>query len=76
MKTATDEVVVRVDDTPDDGVTHYFCCSPDTGLCGTQLNGEFLPPDDEDDAECVVCQDLQDQGAPCSARCPYGVSST
>lgn len=53
----------------DQGMTHYFCCLDDRGICGTKLDGDF-DEDDEEPAECVVCRAMEDQ--PCEVTChPY-----
>lgn len=47
------------------GLTHYFCCLEDRGICGTKLGGETI--DSDEPAECVVCQAMKDQ--PCEVTC-------
>jgi len=47
-------------------LNHIYCCDPDTALCGTDVSGQ--PETDLDEANCVVCLDLEDQ--PCCPTCP------
>lgn len=49
-------------------VNHVYCCDPDVGLCGEDISAI---PDRWDHAVpvCVVCEDLDEAGAPCSPTC-------
>lgn len=51
-------------ETGGDDLSHIYCCDPDTALCGTDISGtddaEF------DEADCVVCADLESVGALCA----------
>lgn len=48
------------------GLSHWFCCLEDRGICGTKLDGDF-DDDDSEPAECVVCRAMEDQ--PCEVTC-------
>jgi hypothetical protein len=48
------------------GMSHYFCCLEDRGICGTRLDGDF-DDDDDEPAECLVCRAMEDQ--PCEVTC-------
>ena len=68
MTTAVQPVAEpETDDDDDQGMTHYFCCLDDRGICGTKLDGDFDDDDDEEPAECVVCRAMEDQ--PCEVTC-------
>jgi hypothetical protein len=62
----------------DDGdeVQHVFCCDPLVGLCGADLSPDAGVTDEwtDDDFPCVVCEDLDASGVPCSPSCT-GVSA-
>lgn len=56
----------------DDSVEHYYCyCSPDIGLCGTDLTDapDHTDMDTPIEDDCVVCIDLFDSDCPrCGER--------
>ncbi|GHA01131.1 hypothetical protein ACFOOM_12385 [Streptomyces echinoruber] len=53
---------------PGDDLTHTVCdCSPDIALCGTDVTNEPWA-DGSEEATCVVCRDLEDQGCPKCSR--------
>lgn len=43
-------------------INHVFCCDPDTALCGVDISNDEIV--DYDDADCVVCLDLEDAACP------------
>jgi hypothetical protein len=43
-------------------LNHIFCCEPDIALCGADISGDEIV--DYDDADCVVCLDLEDKTCP------------
>lgn len=43
-------------------INHIFCCDPDTALCGADISGDEIV--DYDEADCVVCLDLEHQTCP------------
>lgn len=43
-------------------LTHWWCCNPDIGICGTDLTNT-PEVDDDTDVDCTVCTDLVNQ--PC-----------
>jgi hypothetical protein len=46
--------------TDDDNVSHVVCeCDPDLALCGTDVSEAPWLTDEDQDAECVVCDDLE-----------------
>ncbi|MBZ6258828.1 hypothetical protein KVH22_25265 [Streptomyces olivaceus] len=52
-----------------DDLVHVACvCDPDTALCGTDVTGQNWQADDDEDATCVVCVDLEYK--PCK-RCGW-----
>lgn len=50
-----------------DDLNHLYCpCDPDTAVCGIDISGHA--EGDFEEADCVVCADLEETNAPC-ARC-------
>ena len=49
-------------------LNHIYCCTPDVALCGTDISGD--EDVDYDEANCVVCVDLENTDAPCP-RCGF-----
>jgi len=43
-------------------LNHVFCCIPDLALCGVDISGDEIV--DYDEADCIVCLDLEDQTRP------------
>lgn len=43
-------------------INHIYCCDSDTALCGANVSGQ--PEVDLDDADCIVCLDLEDDICP------------
>lgn len=43
-------------------LNHIYCCDPDIALCGADVSAH--PIVDLDDADCVVCLDLEEQPCP------------
>ncbi|MFK0172650.1 hypothetical protein ACIQU5_28025 [Streptomyces sp. NPDC090306] len=46
-----------------DGLTHLWCCDPDTALCGSDLTGDE-DLDDDAEVDCIVCLDLEETVCP------------
>lgn len=42
--------------------THWWCCDPNTAICGTDLTN--APEVEDDDVNCHVCTDLVNQPCP------------
>lgn len=51
------------------GLSHVYCCDPDTGLCSTDLTGVQAVWDDL--PLCVVCEALLAACEPCKADCQF-----
>ncbi|WP_435597065.1 hypothetical protein [Streptomyces anulatus] len=43
-------------------LNHIYCCNPDLALCGADVSTH--PIVGIDDADCVVCLDLEDEACP------------
>lgn len=41
-------------------LNHVFCCEPDIALCGADVSDDDIV----DEADCVVCLDLEEQPCP------------
>lgn len=46
----------------DADLNHIYCCDHDRALCGADVSGD--PEVDIDDADCIVCLDLEDATCP------------
>ena len=43
----------------DDGLAHWTCCEhPHRALCGAPLNAPLIDLGDDEDPDCIVCDDL------------------
>lgn len=43
-------------------LNHIFCCDPGLALCGADVSEDEVV--DLEDADCIVCLDLEDQPCP------------
>lgn len=49
-------------------LNHIYCCDPDVALCSADISSHVEV--DYDEANCVVCVNLEESGARC-ARCGF-----
>ncbi|MFH8867153.1 hypothetical protein [Streptomyces griseus] len=54
----TGTALAEADSAAPPDLNHIYCCNPDLALCGTDLSTH--PIVGIDDADCVVCLDLED----------------
>lgn len=48
---------------PGEAIAHYYCCDPNSALCGLELND--LPSSGDGEQDCVVCADLDKANVDC-----------
>ncbi len=60
--TATQAIPKPRSTPPSEAINHIYCCNPDLALCGVDVSAH--PVVDIDDADCIVCLDLEDQTCP------------